>query len=87
MTDGMTTQRWVAEVPVEPVRISELTATQPGVLLHALFNDSPVPVSGDQLPHVVAFDGRFYLEDGHHRAVRVLLRGGDLMNARVLRIT
>lgn len=87
MSQGMTTQRWIDEIPVQVVPIAELVATQPGVLLQALIDPAPESHSGDPLPHVLQFDGRLYLEDGHHRAVRARLRGQRYLYARVLHVT
>lgn len=84
---GMTTARWKAEVVPELVRIADLTATQPGVLFHALATDwSEPPVGGDPLPHVIAHRGALYLEDGHHRVTRAALRGRTHVPARVLTV-
>ena len=56
-----------------------------GVLFHALIDDCE-PVGGDPVPHVIDFDGRLYLEDGHHRVVRAALAGRSTIEARVLPI-
>ncbi|QAY16195.1 hypothetical protein SEA_SONALI_83 [Arthrobacter phage Sonali] len=80
---GMTSQKW-QEVPARSFLISDLIATQPGVLLHALAEDHQGSHSGDHLAHVVEWEGRFYLEDGHHRAVRARLNGSPRLLARHL---
>lgn len=83
---GMTSAKWL-DVPTELVTIRDLVATQPGILLHALSEDYEAPpIGGDPLPHVVAWRGRSYLEDGHHRVVRAALRGASEVEARVLEI-
>lgn len=82
---GMTTARW-ADIPTTTVRIAELTATQDGVYFHALAADTPAPVGGDLLPHVIAYAGQLYLEDGHHRVTRAALAGDTTVTARVLHI-
>lgn len=82
-TEGMTTARWMNEVPVYQVEIADLIATQPGVLLHALVEDFNEQ-SMDQYPHVVGIGGSLYLEDGHHRVMRCLLRGITALPARIL---
>lgn len=87
MSQGMTTERWMTEIPVEVVRIGELIATQSGVLLHALMEPAPESRSGDPTPHVLRFNGRLYLEDGHHRVVRARLRGQLYVYARVLSVS
>jgi len=82
---GMTTAKWM-HVPTQTLPINELYATQPGVLLHALTADAPAPVGGDPLPHVIAWRGTGYLEDGHHRVMRAALAGCTHIEARVLRV-
>lgn len=82
---GMNSQSWLG-VRLRDVYIADLVATQPGVLLHALTEDARVPVGGDPYPHVVEWRGVLYLEDGHHRALRALLRGERAIRVRYLRI-
>ena len=82
---GMTSRKWL-EVPTQLVTIRDLIATQPGVYLRALM-DPQLPVGGDPLPHVIAWAGELYLEDGHHRAMQAHLSGAKTMLARVLIIT
>lgn len=65
--------------------IAELVATQPGVFLHAL-RDKTAPVGGDKYPHVILWEGTYYLEDGHHRVVRRLLKGKKNVKARLLEL-
>jgi hypothetical protein len=81
---GMTTAKW-RNLPTRTVTIAQLTATQPGVLLHAL-TGRPSPVGGDPFPHVIDWDGNLYLEDGHHRVVRAALAGRTEVEARVLHV-
>jgi hypothetical protein len=86
---GMSTQRWMDEVPVRQVRIRDLIATQSAVALAALVEDyrrGDQPHERDPHPHVIAWCGSLYLEDGHHRAIRALLRGEPTIDARVLEI-
>jgi hypothetical protein len=80
---GMTTAKWL-DIPTQRVRIADLIATQPGVLLHALTSTHEPPIGGDPAPHVIAWHGHMYLEDGHHRTVRAALAGCSHINARVL---
>jgi hypothetical protein len=82
----MTSRKWL-DVPVELVPISELYATQPGVLFAALI-DPQEPVGGDSFPHVAVCPttGRYLLEDGHHRILRDAMRGLRITEARVLRL-
>jgi len=81
---GMSTAKWLHIEP-QTVNIPDLTATQPGVLLHALIEQT-VPVGGDRIPHVIAWQGQMYLEDGHHRVMRALLAGQRTITARVLTV-
>lgn len=82
-TSGQTSATWL-NVPVEVIQISDLVATQPGVLLRALRDDAPEPVGKDPFPHVILYDGIHYLEDGHHRVVRARLAGRHSIEARLL---
>jgi hypothetical protein len=81
---GMTTAKW-QHIPTDTVTIADLTATQPGVLLHALIEQT-TPVGGDTHPHVIRWNGGMYLEDGHHRVMRALLNGQHTITARVLTV-
>lgn len=81
---GMTSAKWLS-VPARELYISDLTATQPGVLFHALAG-KPAPVGGDALPHVIAWRDGLYLEDGHHRVMRAALAGQLRITARVLQV-
>lgn len=81
---GMTTKKWL-NIPTQTLPIADLIATQPGVLLHAL-TDNTTPIGGDTLPHVIHWAGHYYLEDGHHRVVRARLNGQHTITARVLKV-
>jgi hypothetical protein len=80
---GMTTAKWLG-IPATTVRIADLIATQPGVLLEALSPSPHIPVGGDPVPHVIVWRGDMYLEDGHHRAVRAALNAHTHIEARIL---
>ena len=81
---GFNTQGWIVNVPVSWVRISDLIATQPGVLLeHLKETGEHYSYTGDPVPHVVIWNDKKYLEDGHHRVVRAALRGQVYVEARV----
>lgn len=81
---GMTSGRWLG-VPARLVRIDTLIATQDGVYFHGLH--AVTHPGGDPLPHVIAWRGREYLEDGHHRVVRAALNGDAYILARVLTVS
>jgi hypothetical protein len=82
---GMTTEKW-KQVPLFDVDIHQLIATQDGVKLFPLIVGEPTSYCGDPHPHVVSWRGNLFLEDGHHRAVRTLIRGYTKIFARVLTI-
>jgi hypothetical protein len=81
---GMTTATW-ATIQPHVVRIADLIATQPGILFAPLTDDNE-PVGGDPIPHVIHWQGDYYLEDGHHRAMRALINGADTITARILEV-
>lgn len=83
-SSGQSSATWLS-VPVVKLPIAELVATQPGVFLHAL-RDKTAPVGGDKYPHVILWEGTYYLEDGHHRVVRRLLKGKKNVKARLLEL-
>ncbi len=68
---GLTTARWVAEVPTENVAFADLWLTQRQADIPALFGITD-RVS-DDYPHVVEWPGIRYVEDGHNRVVRAAL--------------
>ncbi len=80
---GRTSARDWADVPPRQVRLEELTTTKRTLDLdHLLAEDSTF--FGDLFPHVVAWRGSMYLEDGLHRAVRAALSQRQVLHARVL---
>jgi hypothetical protein len=78
---GMTAAKWL-DVPTRTVPVHSLIATQPGVYFAGLRADTPV--GGDPHPHVVRWQARHYLTDGHHRVTRLALGGAVYVTARVL---
>lgn len=81
---GMTSKKWL-DVPIREVRIADLIATQDGVYFAPLMTDDVTrPVGGDPHPHVIHWHGQLYLEDGHHRATRAIIRAQPTIHARVL---
>lgn len=79
---GLTTAGWLRIRPQE-IEIGLLWASQPGILLEPLLTRSPSSVSGDPIPHVVAWRGKLYCEDGHHRLVRAAINGQQRVLVRV----
>lgn len=82
---GLTSQLWMDKVPVDKVDFKELWLTQAYVKIDMLFlaEDLNHSFSGDPFPHVVAWDGRLFLEDGHNRITRAALRGYRSARCRV----
>ena len=79
----LNSQRWVAEVPVEAVSLGELCFTQDGVMLENLLQIVDGP---DPYPHVVRWQGKMYLENGHSRVARALIQGVEVIQARVFAV-
>lgn len=79
---GLTTERWMKEVPVRSVPFENLFLTQAGVLIAPLFSNGS-SYTGDSTPHTVLWRGNYYLEDGHHRVTRAALEGHLAVWARV----
>ncbi len=72
-----------AEISPSQVRLDDLTTTKSKLdLAHLLDDDSTY--YGDLFAHVVSWQGRLYLEDGLHRAVRTALHQRTAIHARVL---
>jgi hypothetical protein len=78
----MTSEKWL-HVPVSYLKIKDLIATQDGVYFHALRNKHQT-LGIDKYPHVVLWNDEYYLEDGHHRVMRAVLKGQKKIFARVL---
>ncbi len=81
----LTTLEWLLIRP-RHVPIHELIATQNHLRIAALDPAHHGSRSGDRLVHVIQWEGRLYLEDGHHRVVRERIAGADWVNARVLNL-
>lgn len=83
-SQGMTSDKWL-DVPVQIVWVQDLIATQDGVYLDPIIRPG-MPVGGDSYPHVVFWQGKYFLEDGHHRVMRLVIDGAVMIRARVLEI-
>lgn len=82
---GLTTARWRAEVPARDVNFADVFLTQNGVRVGPLFGVTDR--DSDAHPHVVLWQGRLYLEDGHHRVVRTAMTGSrQAMSMRVFMV-
>ena len=82
-THGLETARDWADVPPRMVRLDELIATKRNLDLGALLSEDST-FYGDPFAHVVQWEGRLYLEDGLHRALRAALQQRPALHARVL---
>lgn len=82
---GMTSIRWVSEVPVERVDVTRLWLTQQHLSVEALLSPWTPTHCHDPLPHVVTYADDWYLEDGHHRVIRDVMLGNLEILARVFR--
>lgn len=83
---GLTSARWVNEVPVEWVDVDQLWLTQRHLSIEALLSPWTPTYCRDPLPHVVQHGEDLYLEDGHHRVIRAALGGDQKILARVFKI-
>ena len=74
-----------SQVPPRQVRLDELTTTKRVLALDVLLDDE-CTFYGDLFPHVVAWRGEYYLEDGLHRALRAALQQRATLHVRVLEL-
>lgn len=79
ITAGMTTERWIKDIPAQAVAISDVTPIQEEPTL--LF---PGRAHQDPIIHLVRFDHRLYVEDGHHRFFAARRAGHNWILARVI---
>lgn len=79
---GLTTKQWVQIEPQE-IRFDQLVTTKSTLDLHTLLSEDST-LFGDLFPHVVAWCGDLYLEDGLQRTLRAALHGRETIHARVL---
>lgn len=70
---GLTTDLW-RKLPLRTIHFDNLWLTQEKIDIATMFDTRSRPGS-DTFPHVVRYAGHFYLEDGHHRVVRLALSG------------
>jgi Arc/MetJ family transcription regulator len=78
----LTLRDW-SKVPPRQVRLDELVTTKRVLALDVLLDDDST-FYGDLFPHVVLWNGEFYLEDGLHRALRAALQQRTTLHVRVL---
>ena len=72
---------WAA-LPPRPVRLDELITTKDTLQLATLLDEDST-FFGDLFAHVVQWQGKLYLEDGLHRALRAALQQRQVLHARV----
>lgn len=82
-TSGQTSATWL-DIPLVEVDVAELVATQAAFFFHAITDDEFPPLGIDPHPHVILWDGVFYVEDGHHRVIRAMLAGRTHLFVRLL---
>lgn len=82
---GLTQPKDWSTVPPRLVRLEMLTTTRSTLNLHDLLAEDST-FYGDLFPHVVAWRGQLYLEDGLHRALRAALAQRPTIHARVLEL-
>ncbi len=75
-------KEWAAIDPSE-VRLDHLVTTKSTLDLRTLLAEDST-LFGDLFPHVVAWAGKLYLEDGLQRTLRAALQGREVIHARVL---
>lgn len=78
-----TTLREWAELPPRQLRLDELVTIKRTLDLETLLSKDST-FFGDLFPHVVEWEGEYYLEDGLHRALRAALQQRQVIHARVL---
>ena len=78
----MSARDW-AGIPPRQVRLDELVTTKTVLALDKLLEEDST-FYGDLFPHVVAWEGALYLEDGMHRALRAALHQRNVLHVRVL---
>jgi Arc/MetJ family transcription regulator len=79
---GLSLKEW-SEIPPRRMRLDQLVTTKRELALDRLLADDST-FYGDLFPHVVSFEGSFYLEDGLHRALRAALQQRTEIHVRVL---
>lgn len=79
---GLSQREW-AGIPPRQIRLDQLVATKRVLDLDTLLSRDST-FYGDLFPHVVNWQGDFYLEDGLHRALRAALHQRLVLHARIL---
>jgi hypothetical protein len=84
---GLTSATW-RRIPVRRIALEGLILCQEavnleGVLRAAATGPAYLGHVGDPYPHVIAFDRRLWLEDGHCRVVAAIVQGQTTIEGRV----
>ncbi|MDR0284041.1 MAG: type II toxin-antitoxin system VapB family antitoxin [Propionibacteriaceae bacterium] len=82
---GMSLKDW-AQIEPQEVRFDQLITTRSTLDLRTLLAEDST-LFGDLFPHVVAWRGEMYLEDGLQRTLRAALQGRTSIHARVLELS
>lgn len=85
-TSGLSTKRWIREVPLAVVLFRDLWLTQDGIHFTTLFGIRRAASANDTMPHVISYGGKMFLEDGHHRVTCLALAGRQGVWARVFAV-
>jgi hypothetical protein len=74
-----------SKIVPRPVRVTDLIPTQEFLVINLLYDltHGAETRRGDPYPHIVDYQRRLLIFDGHHRWVLASLRGSRLMMARV----
>jgi Arc/MetJ family transcription regulator len=79
---GYTPRQWGELAPTQ-VRLDQLVTTKRELDLALLLSEDST-YFGDLFAHVVEWQGKLYLEDGLHRALRAALQQRTVLHARIL---
>lgn len=80
---GMTTAKWM-KLREERVDVSKVVFSQDHLSLSHLLHPAD-SYSGDPCPHLVEWEGKLWVSDGHHRIIRAILSGYTYLFCRVLK--
>ena len=81
---SLTLKQW-AQIEPREVPLDQLITTKSTLDLETLLDEDST-LYGDLFPHVILWNGNYYLEDGLQRTLRVALQGRNRIHARVLNL-
>ena len=81
-------------IPAVLVPIEDVVFTQEVLQIRSMLERTPVVTDGmsceppkwDEAAHLVRWQGQLYVENGHHRLVRLMVMGATLARCRVLEL-